>query len=309
MANSNEQMCSTISTKVWNDKVKECDNWKEKCVKLEWDLKCAKDGLTLFQNCQPKKIEFELKNFREKIVRKLKKVRLGTDIPCSSEVARAIDNPAEHQILEAIEELVVEVFDATNYKEHSEEVMDQMAEAFGFDECYACDTCFDWSCFVRDCPVKDLKEENQKLKKLHQDFEELQTMSKKLMKFQEREISELKQNLKEQEKTAHEFFEDREELKEDLEDMKESFSEQLDRSTDHYKELNKVKKELKEEKWLTTRMAYEKYWMLGEDGMVEPEIDQVKQDFKDGKLKEETYKYLLEFWGYETEEEDEDPHN
>lgn len=267
MANSNEQMCSTISTKVWNDKVKECDNWKEKCVKLEWDLKCAKDGLTLFQNCQPKKIEFELKNFREKIVRKLKKVRLGTDIPCSSEVARAIDNPAEHQILEAIEELVVEVFDATNYKEHSEEVMDQMAEAFGFDECYACDTCFDWSCFVRDCPVKDLKEENQKLKKLHQDFEELQTMSKKLMKFQEREISELKQNLKE------------------------------------------VKRELKEEKMLTTRMAYEKYWILGEDGMVEPEIDQVKQDFKDGKLKEETYKYLLEFWGYETEEEDEDPHN
>jgi len=256
MANSNEQMCSTISTKVWNDKVKECDMWKEKYLKAEMERESSARGVV--------SLEIERKDFREKIVRKLKKVRLGTDMPCVSAVSEAIDNPAEYKILEAIEELVVGVFDATNAQEHSEEVMDQMAEAFGFDECYACDTCFDWECFVRDCPVKDLKEENQKLKKLHQDFEELQTMSKKLMKFQEREINEVKQEL----------------------DLKKKIMK------GQRMELHKL---LYEREWCGK---------IAEEIDGDEIVAMVKKDFEKGEIDKEFLDFIKGDYGYESEDED-----
>ena len=169
MANSKEQMCSTISTKVWNDKVKECDNWKEKYLS------------TYATNCEWANTLQNLTGLNKKLQEEIK------------------------GLSQKVESLEGDLKEAEDPKKLSEK-------------------CIAFFC-------------EQQLK------------------------------------------------------------------------LKKVEEDLKNARLTTTRMAYEKYWMLGEDGVVEPEIDQVKQDFKDGNLSEAELKYLLEYWGHEDELEDEDPHN
>jgi len=80
----------------------------------------------------------------------------------------------------------------------------------------------------------------------------------------------------------------------------------LERIKSLQEEIEDLKEELKAATIAGTILHYEKYWILGEDGTVEPDLDQVHQDFKDGNIKdEETYKYLLEHWGWEETSDEE----